>query len=132
MESSATLTIPRMFSDAAGRCRFDQIDISLEMKEYAPPAAPVAVSTPMQTGQCVFMRIPPRFVGVQHPSPQKQLVVCVSGAARFHGSDEETHVLRAGESLIDANTEGPGHVSEVISDVPFEAYLFALTCRPSI
>ena len=127
MKASTTLTIPRMFSDAAGKCRFDQIDISLEMKEYAPPAAPVAVSTPMQTGQCVFMRIPPGFVGVQHPSPRKHLVVCVSGAARFRGSDDETHVLRAGESLIDANTEGPGHVSEVISDVPFEAYLIELT-----
>jgi hypothetical protein len=127
MEASTTLTIPRMFSDAAGRCRFDQVHIRLAMKEYAPPAAPVTVSTPMQTGQCVFMRIPPGFVGVQHPSPRKQLVVCVSGAARFHGSDGATHVLRAGESLIDANTEGPGHASEVISDVPFEAYLVALT-----
>ena len=53
--------------------------------------------------------------------------MCVSGAARFRGSDEATHVLRAGESLIDANTEGPGHVSEIISDVPFEAFLIALT-----
>jgi hypothetical protein len=127
MEASATLTIPRMFSDGAGGCRFDQTDIPLVMKQYAPPAAPVTVSTPMQTGQCVFMRIPPGFVGDQHPSPQKQLVVCVSGAARFRGSDEVSHVLRAGESLIDANTEGLGHVSEVISDVPFEAYLIALT-----
>ena len=74
MEASATLTIPRMFSDAAGECRFDQTDISLVMKEYAPPAAPVAVSAPIPTGQCVFMRIPPGFVGDQHPSPQKQLV----------------------------------------------------------
>ena len=127
MEASAALTIPRMFSDAAGECRFDQTDIPLVMTEYAPPAAPVAVSTPIPTGQCIFMRIPPGFVGDQHPSPQKQLVVCVSGAARFRGSDEGTHVLRAGESLIDANTEGPGHVSEIISDVPFDAFLIALT-----
>jgi predicted xylose isomerase-like sugar epimerase len=75
----------------------------------------------METGQCVFIRIPPGWV--QDPSPQRQLVVCVSGAARFRGSDEATHVLPAGESLIDANTEGLVHVSEVISDVPFEAYL---------
>jgi len=46
-------------------------------KEYAPPASPVAVSTPMETGQCVFIRIPPGsirippgWVGVQDPSPQ--------------------------------------------------------------
>ena len=127
MEASATLIIPRMFSDAAGECRFDQTDIPLVMKQYAPPAAPVTVSTPMETGECVFMRIPPGWVGDQHPSPRKQLVVCVSGAARIRGSNEATHVLRAGESLIDANTQGPGHVSEVISDVPFEAFLIALT-----
>ena len=77
MEASATLTIPRMFSDAAGECRFDQTDIPLVMKVYAPPAAPVAVSAPMPTGQCVFMRIPPGFVGDQHPSPQTASRVCV-------------------------------------------------------
>ena len=60
------------------------------------------------------------------PFSSRQLVVCVSGAARFRGGDEATRVLRAGESLIDANTEGLGHVSEVISDVPFEAYFIAL------
>jgi hypothetical protein len=82
MEASATLTIPRMFSDAAGECRFDQTDIPLVMKEYAPPAAPVTVSTPIQTGQCVFMRIPPGFVGVQHPLSSKAASrVCVRSRA---------------------------------------------------
>ena len=79
MEASATLTIPRMFSDAAGECRFDQTDIPLVMKAYAPPAAPVAVSVPMPTGQCVFMRIPPGFVGDQHFSSKAASSVCVRG-----------------------------------------------------
>jgi hypothetical protein len=70
MKASAKLTIPRMFSDATGECRFNQTEIPLVIKEYAPPASPVAVSTPMETGQCVFIRIPPGWVGVQDPSPQ--------------------------------------------------------------
>ena len=69
----------------------------------------------------------PAWVGrCSRPFSSRQLVVCVSGAARFRGGDEAARVLRAGESLIDANTEGLGHVSEVISDVPFEAYFIAL------
>jgi hypothetical protein len=41
----SVLIIPRMFSDDAGGCRFDQARLPLTMKEYAPPAAPVVVHT---------------------------------------------------------------------------------------
>jgi hypothetical protein len=124
--TSASTTIPRMFSDAAGLCRFDQVEIPLVTREYAPPAAPVAVSTPMPVKRCVFMHIPPGWIGDQHPTPHKQLIICVAGAVRFTGGDGPSHVLRAGESLIDANTDGPGHITEVVSDGPFEGYLITL------
>lgn len=39
MEASVTLTIPRMFADAAGECRFDQTDIPLVMKNMLPRRA---------------------------------------------------------------------------------------------
>src|SRR5207248_4355726 len=75
----------------------------------------------------VLLPLYPRFLGAglhlshlshfrgpaqcSRPFSSRQLVVCVSGAARFRGGDEATRVLRAGESVIDANTEGLGHVS---------------------
>src|SRR5689334_936067 len=37
------LLIPRMYSDEAGACRFDQVRQPLTVKEYAPPAASVTV-----------------------------------------------------------------------------------------
>jgi hypothetical protein len=120
------LIIPRMFSDDAGECRFDQSTIPLTVKEYAPPAAPVTLGEPMQVGRCVYLRMPPGWFGEQHPTPLRQLVVCLKGAVRFTGSDGATHTIGPGESLIDANTSGPGHTSEVISDVPFEGYLITL------
>ena len=90
MEASATLTIPRMFSDAAGECRFDQTDIPLVMKVYAPGRAGRRERSHANWAVCLY-------------------------------------AYPAGVCLIDANTEGLGHVSEVIYDVPFEAYLIALT-----
>ena len=59
MEASAALTIPRMFSDAAGECRFDQTDISLVMKEYAPPPRRSPSALPSQLASvslCVSRR----------------------------------------------------------------------------
>jgi hypothetical protein len=126
MSIDDALMIPRMFSDATGQCRFDQAHLPLTIKEYAPPAAPVAVGEPMQVGRCVFMRIPPGWVGEQHPTPHKQLIVCLAGSVRFTGSDGTTHILGPGQSLIDTNTTGPGHTTEVISDGPFEGYLISL------
>jgi hypothetical protein len=120
------LVITRMFSDDAGECRFDRVRLPLTVKEYAPPAAPVAVGQPMQVGRCVFMRIPVGWVGEQHPTPHKQLIICLAGSVRFTGSGGSTHVLGPGQSLIDANTDGPGHIAEVVSDTPFEGYLITL------
>jgi hypothetical protein len=120
------LIIPRMFSDDDGACRFDQVRLPLVVKEYAPPAAPVAVGPAMPVGRCVFMRIPPGWVGEQHPTPHKQLIVCLAGAVRFTGSGGATYILGPGQSLIDANIEGPGHTTEVVSDIPFEGYLITL------
>jgi hypothetical protein len=126
MADDSLLIIPRMFSDDDGEGRFDQTQLPLTVKEYAPPAAPVTVGEPMQVGRCVFLRMPPGWFGEQHPTPHKQLIVCLSGSVRFTGGGGATHVLRPGESLIDANTTGPGHTSEVVSDVPFEGYLISL------
>jgi hypothetical protein len=63
MKASAKLTIPRMFSDATGECRFNQTEIPLVIKEYAPPASPVAVSTPMETGQWLASTLVVEFSG---------------------------------------------------------------------
>ncbi|HSU06093.1 MAG TPA: hypothetical protein VLI93_11005 [Acetobacteraceae bacterium] len=125
-DSPLSITMPRMYSDEFGECRFDWVETSLSMKEYAPPAPPVAVSGAMAVSSCVFMRIPPTFMGDQHPTPRKQLIVCLAGAVRFVSSNGASHVLNAGQALIDANTAGPGHTTEVVSDVPFEGFLIAL------
>ena len=122
----ANLTVPRMYSDPQGQCCFDRVAMPLTVKEYAPPAAPVEVSGLMGVSNCVFMRIPTRWFGEQHASPRKQLIICLAGAVRFVGSNGASHVLSAGECIVGANTEGPGHTTEVISERSFEGFLIGL------
>ena len=53
-------------------------------------------------------------------------MICLSGALRFVGSDSESHTLQAGGMLMDVNTTGKGHVTEVISEIPAEGIIIRL------
>jgi hypothetical protein len=115
MPPTEKVTLPRMFSDKDGKCRFDTIDFPLSIKEYAPPAARVSVSSPVSFSTGVYVRMLPGWIGELHPSPRQQLIICLIGAVQFAGADGATFTLKSGESLVDENTTGPGHVSEIVS-----------------
>jgi hypothetical protein len=41
---TASITVPRMYSDAEGECRFDSYDVLLTLQDVAPLAAPFCTS----------------------------------------------------------------------------------------
>jgi len=61
--------------------------------------------------------------GGQHVTPNHRLVICLAGALRFIGSAGDTLTLRPGDRMMDMNTTGKGHVTEVISDEPAEGII---------
>ena len=99
-----SFVIPRMYSDASGECRFDTYEVPLTLQDAAPPAAPFYIANP----------VGPR------------LVICLSGSLRFVGSKGAFCILRAGDRLLDVNTTGDGHVTEVVSDAPVEGIIIRL------
>ncbi|HYI82656.1 MAG TPA: hypothetical protein VEX11_05535, partial [Acetobacteraceae bacterium] len=36
--------LPRMYSDQSGECRFDETELPLTLRDFAPPAAPLLVT----------------------------------------------------------------------------------------
>ena len=123
---TATILIPRLYTDEAGDSRFDSYEVSLELHDHAPPAAPFLLAEPVIATKYVLFRIPPRWVGAQHSTPDNRLVICLSGALKFVGSTGETLILRPGEKMMDMNTTGKGHATEVISDEPAEGIIIRL------
>jgi hypothetical protein len=95
-------------------------------KKAAPPAAPFYISAQMDATSYTFFRVLPGWVGDLHPTPNPRLVICLSGSLRFVGSDSESHTLQAGGMLMDVNTTGKGHVTEVISEIPAEGIIIRL------
>ena len=120
---TATLTVPRMYTDAAGDSRFDSYELPLVLHDHAPPAAPFFTADPVAATQYVFFRIPPGWAGAQHPTPNRRLVICLTGVLRFIGSTGEALTLRPGDRMMDVNISGKGHATEVVSAEPVEGLI---------
>ena len=120
---SAILEVPRLFTDAGGDSRFDTYEIELELHDHAPPAAPFFTSASEPATGYVFFRLPAGWFGDQHTTPNNRLVVCLSGAVKFIGSTGESLVLRPGDRMMDMNTTGKGHATQVVSDGPVEGII---------
>jgi hypothetical protein len=112
---SATMSIPRMYTDTAGESRFDSYEVPLSLHGHAPPAAPFFTADPTVATSFILFRIPPGWVGAQHPTPNNRLVICLAGRLCFIGSTGETLTLGPGDRMMDMNTTGKGHATEVRS-----------------
>lgn len=118
--------VPRLYSDAAGDSRFDHYEVALESHDHAPPAAPFLTSEPATATRTIFFRIPRGWFGVEHVTPNPRLVICLAGALRFIGSTGESLTLRPGDRMLDVNTTGKGHATEVVSDEAAEGIIIRL------
>jgi hypothetical protein len=98
----------------------------LTLQVAAPPAAPFYTADAEAATRYIFFRIPPGWVGEQHTTPNRRLVICLTGALRFIGSAGETLIISAGDRLMDINTTGKGHATEVVSDGPVEGIIIRL------
>jgi hypothetical protein len=96
---------------------FEQVDLKLTLKEFAPPAAPLRVSDP-QPAQNI-LEVGAEWGGaVPHPSPARMMAFSLSGCTRVTASSGESHTFVAGDCLLHDDTSGKGHSTEVTSDLP--------------
>lgn len=107
----------RLYSDASGESHFSTTTIELSSVEFAPPAPPLEVSglTPAIHG---FLRASTGWYGDWHPAPKRQMMCLLSGSLRLETSDGQSRLLQPGAIVLLEDTEGTGHTTRVVSDVP--------------
>jgi hypothetical protein len=120
---TAVMTIPRLYTDENGDSRVDSYDVPMTLHDHAPPAAPFLTTEPEEATKYILFRIPPGWNGGQHVTPNYRLVICLAGALRFIGSAGDTLTLRPGDRMMDMNTTGKGHATEVVSEEPAEGII---------
>jgi hypothetical protein len=105
-----------LFAEAGGESRFETVDWSLDLTDFAPPALPLYVSKMHAERQFAFLRLPPKWTGERHPSPMRQMLVCCRGAVRVTPSLGEPRTIGPGDCWLMENTTGDGHETSVISE----------------
>ena len=110
-----------LYSDATGESRWRDVDVALEERTFAPPARGIHVSEPEATKTMMFLRLHAGWSEPIHPTPQRQMLICLGGAALVTASDGETREIRPGDVWCMEDLSGKGHHTRVIGDEDFDA-----------
>lgn len=111
------MQIVRLESDADGESHFEDVEIELDLTDYAPPAPPLYLSPATPAKAFAFMKAPAGWSSDWHPSSARNLFFVLSGEWQVTASDGESRRFGVGSVLLVADTMGKGHSSKVVSDL---------------
>jgi hypothetical protein len=124
LPSMATYT--RLYADAQGESHFTAVEIDLAWTEYAPPAAPLELSSTTTATNLGFMNAPAGWSSDWRPAAARNMFVVLTGEWEVTASDGETRCFPAGSALLVEDTTGKGHSSRVISQADSLAVMVEL------
>jgi hypothetical protein len=108
--------ITRIWSDDAGTSHFEDVDIELESTDFAPPAPPLDISTPIRAERALFCEFPAGWFGAWHPSPRRQLYVGLGGRLEAEVGDGEVRRFGPGDVVLLEDLAGTGHTTRVVGE----------------
>ena len=108
-------TYTHLYTDEFGESHFEEVEISLMLTDYVPPAPPLSLSAFWPASQVRFMNAPAGWASDWHPSSARNLFFVISGEWEVTASDGETRRLGIGSVLLVEDTHGRGHSSRVVS-----------------
>jgi len=116
----------RLYADAAGESHFAECEVPLNVRQFAPPAAPFQISDAQTATQVFMLELPPGWIGEMHVSPKRQYMFCLTGSLKVTSSTGDVRFLNSGEGLLMEDTTGKGHVSEAVSATPVQEIIVQL------
>jgi hypothetical protein len=105
------MRVTRIYADLSGESHFEDIEIGLSPIDFAPPAPPLHVSSPVIAAQMVFVELPPGWLDDWHPAPRRQYWIGILGAVEVTVSDGETRQFGPGSVALLEDLLGKGHVT---------------------
>jgi len=106
----------RLYADSDGVSHFEDVDVPVQSKDFAPPAPPAHVSDPISAAQMLFVRLPVGWSGDWHPAPKRQFGILIQGELEVTASDGEVRTFKAGDVRLLEDTSGKGHQTKVLGD----------------
>lgn len=110
--------IVRLYAGHDGESHFEDIQVTLEPVEFAPPAPPVNLADLFDAASCSLVSASSEWDGGEpHPTPRRQLFAVLSGKMVVTASDGESRQFPEGSLLLLEDTTGEGHVTRIVEDV---------------
>jgi hypothetical protein len=102
------LTYVRIFVDADGISHFEDCELPMETRDFAPPTTPLEASALMSAEGFAVVRFAPDWSGPWHPSPYRQWFFMISGSLTVTVGDGMERTVCAGDTVLleDMNTKG--------------------------
>ena len=110
------MQIVRLYSDADGESHLEDLEIELDLTDYASPAPPLYLSPAKPANAFAFMKAPAGWSSDWHPSSGRNLFFVLSGEWQITASDGESRRFGGGSILLVEDTTGKGHSLHVISE----------------
>lgn len=117
----------KLYSDKAGESHWEDVEITLQERSFAPPARNIEISEPENVGRFMFLRLPAGWDEPVHPTPVRQKLVCLSGKILVTASDGEAREIAKGDVWHMEDLSGKGHHTRVIGQEDFEAAIIQYT-----
>lgn len=107
------MQITEIYADRTGETHFRAIPIVLSPRDFAPPSAPMGVSTDTPLTSGVFLELPPGWDPKYHATPRRQWVVVLRGILRVTATDQTAVDFFPGDTFFLNDEDSKGHQSLV-------------------
>lgn len=116
--SAEPIRFARLVVDPDGVSRFEDAEVAVTPRDFAPPAAPLDVSAAMEATTVIYWRAPPGWDGQRHPAPTRQWAIVLRGALEVEASSGATRRFGPGDGVLLEDVSGDGHITRVVSTEP--------------
>ena len=106
----------RIYNDLEGESHFEDVAVELDPVDFAPPAPPLNLATPVEAERVIFCAVESTWYGDWHPAPHRQFYFQMSGVLEVTVSDGETRQFEAGAIVLLEDLSGKGHRTRVAGD----------------
>ncbi|MBW4984247.1 cupin domain-containing protein [Mameliella sp. CS4] len=114
------MTYQLLYSDDEGESHWRDVAVPLSKQVFAPPAQDILVSGGEAAKSMVWLKLEAGWDEPVHPTPKRQLLICLSGRIRVTASDGEAREFGQGDCWRMEDTFGKGHHTRVISETDFD------------
>ncbi|MGD9140074.1 MAG: cupin domain-containing protein [bacterium] len=115
IEVSGPFAYVRIYTGPEGKTHFEDLEMTFELKDFAPPAPPISVSQAFMTQGMTVISSPGGWEGNWHPAPRRQFLIILVGELDVEVSDGEVRRFGPGSIILVEDTGGMGHISSVVA-----------------